>query len=176
MAVNPIPDKLKSFRVYQDGSTDLLGVADVTLPKLEFMKENITGSGIAGEVEMPVAGHVGPMSLSLKWRVVTPNLIRLATPEAQNLALYGAIQFFDAGLGQILTRECRLSVRAMPKNVNLGKLEQGKMMDSETELEILSLRLYLDKVERLHVDKFNFIFAVDGLDWLAAERQALGLE
>lgn len=45
-----IPEKLIDFRCYSDG-TDLLGMVDVTLPKVDLMSETVKGAGIAGEID-----------------------------------------------------------------------------------------------------------------------------
>ena len=47
--MNVISEKLINFRVYAENS-ELLGLADVTLPTLEAKSETISGAGIAGEV------------------------------------------------------------------------------------------------------------------------------
>ena len=61
---NQIPERLINFRVYLDGS-DLLGVASVELPSLESMSDTVSGAGIAGEVESPILGHFGSMTVTL---------------------------------------------------------------------------------------------------------------
>ena len=38
--MNQVPEKLINFRVYENG-VDLLGLADVQLPSLEYMSETV---------------------------------------------------------------------------------------------------------------------------------------
>lgn len=52
-----LPSLLVNFRVYDGDSNDMIGVADVELPKLEAMTETLKGAGVSGEVDMPVLGH-----------------------------------------------------------------------------------------------------------------------
>ena len=59
-----IPQKLINCRVYNNG-TDLIGIADVDLPKLEPMTDTVKGAGVAGEIDDPVLGHYKAMVMSV---------------------------------------------------------------------------------------------------------------
>ncbi|GHV57177.1 hypothetical protein FACS1894216_21620 [Synergistales bacterium] len=74
---NIIPEKNISFSVYYDGE-DMLGIAEGELPNLEAMTQTVSGAGIAGEFDSVTLGHFSSMSLSLTWRSVTDNFIKLA--------------------------------------------------------------------------------------------------
>ena len=50
-----IPTSLQGFSVYLDALREL-GVVDIELPNIQFMSDTITGSGIAGEIDMPIPG------------------------------------------------------------------------------------------------------------------------
>lgn len=56
-----LPSLLVNFRVYDGDSNDMIGVADVELPKLEAMTETLKGAGVSGEIDMPVLGHYASM-------------------------------------------------------------------------------------------------------------------
>ncbi|MFD2089936.1 phage major tail tube protein [Brevibacillus brevis] len=45
MANKAIPDRLKDFMVYKNGTTDLVGVADIQLPSFSFATEEVKGAG-----------------------------------------------------------------------------------------------------------------------------------
>ena len=72
-SANVIPDKLINAKVYMEGSSALLGVADIELPSLEYVTESMSGLGIAGELDTPVIGHFKAISLKLKWNTVNEN-------------------------------------------------------------------------------------------------------
>ena len=65
-------------------------------------------------------------------------------------------------------------LKAIPKSANLGNLVVGDGSGTETELEILYLKVELDGKERIELDKLNYIYKVDGVDYLAGVRSALG--
>jgi phage tail tube protein FII len=98
MATNQVPEKLINFRVYLEGE-NLVGVADVELPKLESMKETVSGAGIAGEVDSPVLGHYAAMSTTIKFRTITAEAAgSLAAPGAHLVDFRGSQQVQDAGV------------------------------------------------------------------------------
>lgn len=172
---NPIPEKLINYRVYLEG-TDILGTADVTLPKMEALTETVKGAGLAGEVESPVIGHFKSMTVQLKWRIVYKDVIKLAAPKSHQLEFRAATQLLDNSEGTYTVQPAKLVVKATPKSLELGKLDPGKMQDTTTELEVTYLKLTIDGEEQIEFDKLNYIYKVLGEDYLAKVRSALGLE
>lgn len=168
----PIPDKLINFKVFLGGN-DLLGLADVDLPSIEMMTETVTGAGIAGELETPVIGHTTPITLSLSWRTVTKSFARLAAPEPHQLDLRGAMQFLAAEV--MVTVPVRVTVITVPKKAELGKMATGKAMETQSELAVSYLKMWVDGEEKIEIDKLNYIYIVDGVDYLAPVRTALGM-
>jgi P2 family phage contractile tail tube protein len=171
--MNKIPEKLINFRVYETGN-NFVGLVDAELPSLEAMTETVKGAGIAGEYDSPVIGHYQSMTLSLSWRTPTPRLLSLAAPKVHQLDLRGAIQVNDAANGTYRAVPLRVTVNGIPKNTEPGKLEVGAPMDSSNELEVTYLKIWYDSKEYIEIDKLNFICKIDGVDYLAEVRQALG--
>lgn len=170
-----IPEKLTGFRVYKDG-VNQLGVADVTLPNIQGMSENISGAGILGEIDSPVKGHFGPISLSLKWTAVNSDLAALAAPGSHHLDLRGAVQHSDQATGETPVQPVKIVVLGRPKNINLGQLATGKAMGSEVEFEVTYIKVTINYLDKLEIDKVNHVFKVAGVDHMADIRAALGIE
>ncbi|MFW5487656.1 MAG: phage major tail tube protein [Desulfovibrio sp.] len=173
--VNKIPEKTIAFNVYKDGAV-LMGVATVDLPQLQSMTETLSGAGIAGEIDSPTLGHFQSMTVKLSFRTKTANFVKLQAPESHHLDLRAAVQHHDGGSGTIGATPERIILRGMPKSASFGKFETAKPQDSEIELEVTYLKLVQDGKEVLEMDKLNFIFMVDGTDYLTAVRSALGVE
>jgi len=172
---NIIPEKGINYSVYLNGE-DLVGTAEGEFPNLEALTETVKGGGIAGEFESVVLGHFKSMALGLTWRNVTDAFVRLAGQRAYDLDLYLAQQDYNAGLGEYLARSVHVFVKAIPKNANIGNLVVGEKTNTRTDLEVLYLKLSIDGRERIELDKLNYIFRVDGVDYLAGVRRALGKE
>ncbi|GHV45271.1 hypothetical protein FACS1894204_03950 [Synergistales bacterium] len=172
---NIVPEKGINFSVYYEGE-DMLGIAEGEFPNLEGMTETVKGAGVAGEFDSVTLGHFQSMTLSLTWRTTTSDFIKLAAQKAHNLYLYGAHQAYDAGLGEYRTNQLAVFVKAIPKTLNIGKLAVAEMTDTQSEFEVLYLKLDLNGRERIELDKLNYIYKVDGVDYLAGVRAALGKE
>ncbi|MGN1149404.1 MAG: phage major tail tube protein, partial [Sutterella sp.] len=167
---NRIPERLINYRVYGEGN-DLLGVANVELPSLEAMSDTVSGAGIAGEVESPILGHYGSMTVKFTWRTITAEMTQLAVQKAHALDLRGSQQIYDASLGEYSTVPVHIALRATPKTVSLGSFEVGSTTDSETEFEVLYLKITVDGKEVAESDKYNFVSRFNGEDKLASIRK-----
>ena len=171
---NKVPERLINFRVYAEGN-DLLGVANVELPSLEAMSDTVSGAGIAGEVESPILGHYGSMTTTFTWRTISADLTRLAELKAHALDLRGSQQVYDAALGTYSTVPVRVSLRAVPKSISLGSFEVGASTDSESEFEVLYIKVDVGGKTLVEIDKYNYIARFNGEDKLASVRKDLGL-
>lgn len=174
MSRTQIPEKLVAFTVYMNGG-DYMGVADVTLPSFEAQTTTVSGAGIAGEYDSPSIGNFGSMTVTLNWRTIERNAARLSSPVAKALDFRGAQQTYDNISGTYRDVPIRVAVRALPKKLDLGKLETNGTTDSSNELEVLYIKVLIDGQELIEYDKLNYIYKVNGVDYLAARRASLGL-
>ena len=170
---NPIPDKLINAAVYYE-TDELLGMATVKLPELSYMSENISGLGIAGELETPVMGHFQSITLALTWNTMTKDAVKLMQTMSHQINVRASIQRYDGASGKLESQAVKLVANVMPKKTGMGKTEPGKKMDSETEMEASYLKLWIGGEEMLEIDKFNFICRIMGKDMLSTVRADLG--
>jgi Bacteriophage tail tube protein len=171
--VAQIPERLVNFRCY-NGAAELLGMTDVELPSFEALTEKISGAGIAGEYDSPVMGHFGSQKVKLKWRAVTRAALSLLAPVRQVFDVRGSIQLQDPQLGTLITQAVRIECTGQVVMHNPGKLEPGKVMGVETDVELAVVRISLDGVPIIELDKFNMVFRVNGQDFLQKIRQDMG--
>jgi P2 family phage contractile tail tube protein len=169
------PTQNINFRVYNGENQDLLGIAEVTLPNFEAMTETVSGAGIAGEIDMPVLGHFGSMTVELSWRTMTSDAVTLSEQKAHRLDLRGSIEQYDEQSGDIASIPMKIALVTIPKGLNLGNLNVGTGSDSSTELECVYIKVWLDGKESVELDKFNYIYRVNGVDYLESVRRDLGL-
>jgi len=168
-----IPEKITGYSVYLNGST-YLGTADVELPSLEALTETIKGAGIAGEIDSPTIGHYGSMGCTLNFRTIDPAAIALNAPELHAIDFRAAQQTLDSSAGTYSSSPTKVSVRAIPKSLSLGKFEIGATTDTSIEFEVVYVKIILEGKVVLEIDKLNSICIINGKDYLAAERAALG--
>ncbi|WP_051251666.1 phage major tail tube protein [Psychrilyobacter atlanticus] len=165
--MNGFPISLQGFSLYLNALKEV-GTVDVELPNIQFMTDTVTGSGIAGELEVPIAGLTKSMGIKIKKRAVNAQFTTLLAPITHQLAFRGNLQMADPGspIGRMRNRKIRIMAKVTPKNKNLGKAETAKAMDTEAEFEVISLRVFVDEIENLHIDKLNNKFVVDGVNYL----------
>ena len=172
---NLIPEKLVNFRVFAGpASAEQLALTDVELPKFEALTETIKGAGIAGEYDSPVIGHFKSMSAKLKYRVPLAQNLALLAAVAQSLQLYGAVQQYDASGNVLSISQLRISITGETKSFEPGKFEPGKPTEASCEIEIAYIKISVDGVTIVELDKLNMKFAINGVDYLQATRVALG--
>ncbi|WP_196601748.1 phage major tail tube protein [Pectinatus frisingensis] len=165
-------DKLAAYAVVNGGLQES-GIADVELPDIDYMAEKISGAGIAGELETLTLGHTQSMVTKIKWRTVTKDSINLYAPAAHNLVFLGAQQIIDAGTGDIDIQQVRISVRVMPKKLSLGKMDVNTKTDTANDFETLYLKVEIDGTKMIEIDKLNYIFYVNGTDYMSGIKTAL---
>ena len=171
---NPVPERLINFKVYTDAN-NLVGVATVDLPDIEAMTDTVSGAGIAGEVDSPILGHLSSMALTINFRTITDGGLKLTGQKAHQLDFRGSQQIYNAGTGEYSSAPVRVSVRAIPKRTALGSLEVGSTTDTELEFELTYMKVFINNQEMIEVDKYNFKFVVDGVDYLESVREDLGM-
>lgn len=169
-----MPDKVLTYRIYNDGK-ELIGTASVQMPSIEYLTETAKGAGIMGEVDSPAIGQVGSLTLALNFKTVEKGAINLLKPKAHALELRAAQQVFDSSIGSYKMQPVKIVTRAIPKKVDLGKLEVAAMTDSALELEVTYLKIYIDGERILEIDKFNYVFFINGTDYGEEIQKALGL-
>lgn len=170
-----VPEKLNDFRVYVAGSTDLQGVADLQLPSFEAMTDAISGAGIAGEYEAPNLGHFQSMKFVINWRMITGEITEFLKPQALTVECRLANQEYNSTDGKHMFKANRVVVRGIPSTNDLGKAEKGSTYDGSTEIEVLYIKVERDGKVLVELDKINYIYIVDGVDYMADIRAALGM-
>lgn len=168
-----IPEKSINFAVYLNGR-DLLGTAEGTIPALEAMTSEVKGAGVAGTVESIVLGHFNSTTLSLTWRTVTDDSMKLFAHVTNDIELRSSLQRYDSALGIYVTESLYVYLKATTKTSTPGNLVVGDNMDTQTEFEITYMKIFLGGKERVEMDKYNYIYKVDGIDYLATVRADLG--
>ena len=169
-----IPEKSNNFRVYLDGST-LLGIAEGNFPNGELMTSEVKGAGIAGVIDSPTLGHMNSITCEFNWRNVTESFVELIQPGAHSLDLYAEHQDFDAGRGEYKTRSIHVFMKAITKQYDIGKLVVGESSETQTTHEVYYMKLYIDGKEKIELDKYNFVYKINGFDYLQNTRKNLGM-
>ncbi len=168
-----IDEAVINFAVYEN-STEYYGMAEVALPEISNVTEEIKGAGIAGSFESVILGHLEAMTLTLNFRTLTKNAIKLSTPQNHQIDLRVAQQENDTKTGKTKTVKVKHILTVKPKKFNPGKVAAAAAAEASGEYAVTYYATYIDGKKVLEIDILNFIYYVDGVDYLADVRKALG--
>jgi P2 family phage contractile tail tube protein len=173
-----IPNHVTNYSIFKDGKR-LIGLADVTLPNLQNLNDTLKGSGIAGEIEMPVQGHYQAATVTLNWLTIVDSMLYATIQDGAQLDCWAALQLHDSGTNKIIHNGWRFVMGTVPKSFNIGKMEVGAKQEAVSEYEMISLRVFRNDIVVYEMDKENFVSRqFDGLrliDNLRRVRQLIGL-
>lgn len=169
-----VDETVIGFDVYED-ATEYVGIADVTLPKITSIVEEIQGAGINGKYESPILGQIEQMTTSFNFNVVTRHAISLLEPRRHSIDVRGAQQYQDPTQGKVGVMKVKHLMTIMPKELNLGKLATASKGDVSGEYNVMSYALYMDGKKMIEIDPLNYVYFVNGQDNRWEEiRKALG--
>ena len=162
-----------NFAVYED-SVEYVGMAGVTLPNLAAIVQTLSGAGIAGNVEVPVLGHYDVMSLTLNFRTTTEHSVRLSEPRRHNIDLRMAQQIEDTVAGEVKVQSIKHVLVVGPKTDTGGTAAPAAPTNGSGEYSVRYWATYIDGAKVREIDPLNFICEVNGVDYLADVRKAIG--
>lgn len=167
------PEAYIDFEVYE-GAVNFCGISKATLPDIAFLTQTITGAGIAGNIEAVLIGMVEAMTLGLNFRSVTDAATRLMTPEKHQLELRVAEQYWDTVNGKKNVQADKYVMVVIPKSTKPGTVAPASAADTSGEYSVYRYAAYKDGKTLWEIDPFNYICEIDGVDYMADVRRALG--
>lgn len=162
-----------NFALYED-AIEYGGLVQVTLPNLSAITQAISGAGIAGNIEAIIIGHIDAMTTTLNWRTHTAHAIRLSEPRMHYIDLRAPVQDEDNINGTLVTRNVKHVMTVIPKTETGGTIATASPVNGSTEFAVRYWATYIDGVLYREIDPSNMIYYVDGVDYLAAARKAMG--
>lgn len=167
------PEAYIDFEVYEDAK-NLIGVAQASLPDISFMTASITGAGVSGTVETPLAGMLDAMTLTLNFRSVTDAAVSLASPKKHNIDLRAVGQHWDTNAVDKKMWVDKYVMTIFPKKFAPGTIAPASASDASGEYSVYYFAAYKDGERLIEIDPFNQICFINGVDYLADVRKALG--
>lgn len=166
-------ESIINFAVYED-SVEYMGMANATMPSLNALTQAISGAGIAGNIEAVILGHFDALTLGLSFRTVNQQTIRLSEPRRHTIDLRVAQQVENTVAGALEVQAVKHILVVVPKVDNAGSVAPAAPNDGSGEYAVRYWATYIDGKKVREVDQLNFICEVNGVDYLAPVRKALG--
>lgn len=167
------PEAYIDFEVYED-AINLIGVAQATLPDINYLTQQITGAGISGSIDAVLIGMVDAMTLALNFRSATDAAAKLSSPEKHNLDLRVAEQYWDTmAVGKEIQADKYVMV-VVPKSFKPGTVAPASAADTSGEYSVQYYAAYKNGVQLWEIDPWNDVCTIMGVDYMADVRKALG--
>ena len=167
-------DTIVNYAIYENGS-EYLGTAKVKLPDMKYKTTSVSGTGIAGDVEIPVIGHTDAMSMTIDFIDVTPAAHHLAELRTHTLDLRVAHEQYDATANSLDVVGSKYIVECIPKSLTGGEVSPANPQAGSGEYSCLSFKEFLNGeiVRDVAPMRFRNVDA-SGTDTLAKVRSILG--
>ncbi len=163
---------LTAFNVFADG-IKITDVTDVKLPDREAMTVTLNGTGIAGEVNMPLKGKFASTECGFTVGTPVQNAF-LTRPGYINLAYKGNMQKIEPLTGLAVDVAVKIEVRCIFKQKTGGNFKVGEGLGQEYTYEVVAWKEYNDNIMVFHVDKINNIYFELGTAGNIAEKINIG--
>jgi len=162
-----------NFAVYENGK-EYRGVAKATLPDMNWITQTISGAGIAGNVEAVILGHLDAMTLTLDFRTPNASAAELSAPRRHNIDLRIAQQDEESSSANLIVRRHKHVFVVVPKSYKPGNVAPASSSDGSGEYAVHYWAEYIDGKKVREIDQINTICEINGVDYLAPVREALG--
>ena len=170
----PKVDQLVNNFAVNEDAVDYIGIAEIEFPELAWLVEEIKGAGLSGNIEAVVIGHLEAMTAKFSFRTVTPAAVKMNEPRIHNLDCRVSQQGYNRNTGQHKQEALKHILRTMPKKLAVGKAAVASTADASGEHAVYYYAIYRDGKKETELDPVNFICLVNGVDYLAEVRKALG--
>ena len=164
--MSKVDELVINYAIYED-ATEYLGTTEVTLPDLEYMTEELSGAGIAGNIEEIIIGHLNAMTTTFNFRTVTAAAVKL-------MELRVAQQRMNLRTSANEITGVKHIMKVKPKKTALGKVAAASTADVSGEYAVSYYAMYMDGSKVTEIDPLNFICIINGKDYLKDVRKALG--
>ncbi|KAA8750097.1 phage major tail tube protein [Paenibacillus sp. UASWS1643] len=169
-----IPLKTIDFSVFEEGKADRLATANIELPGFETLTTEISGAGVMGIIEVPSPGQFASQTLTINWNVIVRQAFSMMKSGQIALEFRSAQQIVDNTSGAVLAEGIKITFRGLSKNSNLGSLAKNESTGGTTELEMTYIKIFIDGVAVLEVDKLAYVFRINGEDQNSDIKKILG--
>lgn len=161
--------------VYED-AVNFLGVAKVTLPDIIFPTISIVGAGMMGNMDVPLLGMVDAMSTSIDFLDANNagSAVRLTEPRKHLLDMRVALESWDVEEAEVGHWADKYVMICHPKGFKPGTFTPMAAPSVTNEFAVYYFAGYRNGAQLWEIDKRNMKCVINGKDYMADVRKALG--
>lgn len=172
-----ITNKTVQFRLRATNPSGVLELlddnSDIQLPSIEKLTDTIKGSGIMGEIDFPSFAQLGSMTLTINNRADNAQYASLSRPGEIKFEIVWVVDVLDTNNVSLGLQQNKVFLTGLSKKYDPGKIDVNSGADGSSEFEVIYYRKIIDGKEVLLIDKFNYKYVVNGVDYASALRTAL---
>lgn len=161
------------YSVYED-ATEFVGIANVQLPEKVQKSITMNGSGIGGDVEVPIRGSYDAMTLTISFRTFSEKVAALREPRRHQIELRIAQQSEDPINGTTPVNAVKHVFIGVPKSASGGTVAPASAADCNVTFSVRYWATYVDGKKVDEIDQLNRVDIVNGIDSNDPVRKALG--
>ena len=161
------------FAVYEEGD-EFVGMASVKLPDKNQKSVTMAGAGIGGDVEVPIPGQYDALTLEMVFPVYSKRVARLREPRRHTIELRIAQQNEDRVQGRLVQEGAKHVFVVVPKSKSGGTIAPASKSDTTLAFSVRYWATYINGEKVDELDQLNYIDIINGVDYGAPVRRALG--
>lgn len=150
-------------------------MADVTIPNLANLTDELKGAGLGGTTNYFVAAHYQDWEITLNFHTIVPEGLNLMRQDGFMIEAMAGMQYKDPALNRYYIGGWRFTMACFPKGFDLGKLEVGTKENNAVLLGCDYIKATLDGKVMFEKDKVNLKDFVLDTDYAAPIRKAIGI-
>ena len=162
-----------NLELYEDG-VNYCGVAKVKLPSIAYMCTNLAGAGMMGNLEVPYIGMIDNMTTEIDWQSPTGDAVKLMSPKKHQLDMRVAEEYWGVEEAEVGTWADKYVMIVRPKTLGVGDVAPMAAANTSGEYVVYYYAAYRDGKQLWEIDKRNMKCVIDGVDYMADVRKALG--
>lgn len=136
-----------------------------TLPEVKWKTSTLSGSGVGGDVEIPLQGLAEAMNTQIDLRAIgSENATVLLKPGLRQLEYrFNRNIFMDDG--RLVKAGTKAYMSVLSTSLVPGGIERGATMDGNATFSVLRYRYVEDGKELWLIDQINEVYKVGGVDY-----------
>lgn len=163
-----IGNKTVQYSVYGEINNKLTYLDDTTslqLPSFEMLSDTVKGPGIMGEIDWPSYLGVGSAQFTFNMRTDEVKAAYLSAPGKKRFEVRWVTDKFDTSGSNIGIDSHKVVIIGVSKKYDAGKVEVNAASDGSNDFEVLYYKKSVNGKEIIEIDKLNYIYRVNGVDY-----------
>lgn len=170
--MSTINSSVVEVEMYED-ATKYLGVAQVTLPSVQFPTQDISGAGIMGQISAVMFPEVNPMQIQIQMLTMSKEAFSIAEPRMHTWTfreIQSSVNPANSAHGYASVKHV---IHGVPTSMEGGTLRKLSTSDASITATVYYWKQFHNGNPVLEIDPLNYICNINGTDYAAALRAAL---